>query len=78
MPLFWIVSETEDGKRVFIQESGDPINARLKAVMAGLPGKLTECHELSPAMARTIPKKALGRPLTIEEAGKLLKKMEKP
>lgn len=77
MPLFWIVSETEAGKTVFIQESGDLLMARVKASMAGLEGKFVEMHQLSPTMARTIPKKMQGRPLTIEEAGRLLKRMQR-
>jgi hypothetical protein len=77
MPLFWIVSETEAGKTVFIQESGDLLMARLKASMAGLEGKFVEMHALTPSMARTIPKKMQGRPLSIEEAAGLLKKMQK-
>lgn len=77
MPLFWIVQDTADGKRIFIQESDYLLMARLKASMAGLEGKFVEGHELEPAMARTIPKKMQGRPLTIEEAGKLLQKMQR-
>lgn len=75
MPLFWIVHETEDGKRVFIQEAGDLLMARLKASMAGFEGEFVEGHELEPKMA--VPEKMQGRPLTADEAGRLLKRMQR-
>ena len=78
MPLFWIVHETEHGKRVFIQEAGYLLMARLKASMAGFEGKFVEMHELQPQMEKTIPKKMLGRPLSTDEAARLLKKMQRP
>lgn len=76
MPLFWIVHETEAGKRVFIQEAGDLLMARLKASMAGFEGKFVEGYELEPKMA--VPEKMRGRPLTADEAARLLKRMQKP
>jgi hypothetical protein len=77
MPLFWIVSEADEGRNVFIQESGDLLNARLKASMAGLDGKFVEAHELQPKMATVVPKKMIGRVLTLDEAARLLEKMPK-
>lgn len=77
MPLFWIVSETDKGKVVFIQEAGYLLMARLKASMAGLEGKCVEMHQLEPQMERAIPKKMIGRVLTLDEAAGLLKKMSR-
>jgi hypothetical protein len=74
MPLFWIVSETDKGKRVFIQESGDLLMARLKASMAGMEGKFVEMHKLEPKMEKAVPKKMRGRMLTPGEAAQLLKR----
>lgn len=74
MPHFWIVNETEDGKRVFIQEAGSLITARLKASMAGFEGKFVEAHQLQAKMVKAIPAKMLGRVLMPEEAARLLKK----
>ena len=31
MPLFWLVHEIDGERRVFIQEAGAPITARIKA-----------------------------------------------
>lgn len=76
MPYFWIVNQTDDGKRVFIQESGDLITARLKASMAGFDGKFVEAHQLEPKMVKAIPAKMLGRVLKPEEAGRLLRKFK--
>lgn len=76
MALFWIVQDTPEGKRVFIQESGDLLTARLRASMAGLEGKFVEGHELEPKMAKVVPAKMVGRPLTIDEAARLLRKMQ--
>lgn len=75
MPLFWIVHETEDGKRVFIQEAGDLIMARLKANMAGFEGEFVVGHKLGPNM--TVPEKMQGRPLTADDAKRLLKRMQR-
>lgn len=74
MPHFWIVNETDDGRRVFIQEAGDILNARLKASVAGLEGRFVEAHQLQAKMVEAIPAKMLGRVLTQEEAARLLKK----
>jgi hypothetical protein len=74
MHHFWIVNETDDGKRVFIQEAGDILNARLKASVAGFEGRFVEAHQLQAKMVKAIPAKMLGRVLTQDEAARLLKK----
>jgi hypothetical protein len=38
MPLFWLVHEVDGKRRIFIQEAGALIFARLQAGMAGFKG----------------------------------------
>lgn len=56
MALFWIVQEIEGERRVFIQEAGSLIFARLRAAIAGLGGKFVEAHVLDDKRAQRVPK----------------------
>lgn len=77
MPHFWIVNRTGDDKCVFVQESGDLLVARLKASMAGFDGEFVEAHQLDPKMVKLIPKTAIGRVLSLQEADQVLKRLSK-
>lgn len=72
MALFWIVQEIEGERRVFIQEAGSLIFARLRAAIAGLGGKFVEAHVLDDKRAQRVPKKMIGRALSDREAYALL------
>ena len=68
MPLFWLVNETDDGKRrIFIQEANAMIFARIKASIAGFEGQPVEAHKLDATRARKVPKKMIGRALSNDE-----------
>ena len=72
MPLFWLVHEIGGERRVFIQEAGSLIFARLHAAIAGFTGTFVETHRLDAAMAKKVPKKLIGRTLSAHEAAALL------
>ena len=47
MPLFWLVHDLNGERRIFIQEAGALIFARLKASIAGFDdGEFVETHML--------------------------------
>lgn len=73
-----IVNRTGDRKCVLIQESGDLLMARLKASMAGFDGEFVEAHRLDPKMVQLIPKTAVGRVLSLQEAERVLKRLSRP
>jgi hypothetical protein len=72
MALYWIVHQVGREKRVFIQEAGAPLSARLKAAIAGHGGDYVEHHALDAKTAAKIPKGAIGRVLGQAEAQALL------
>ena len=78
MPLYWIAYGTPRGRQIHIIEASYLLGARLKAQMAGQDGDFVEGHELPKAMARKVPKSALGRPLNSKEAEALVVKMGRP
>ena len=62
MALLWIVHEIDGERRIFIQEAGAFIFARLKAAIAGFDdGEFVEAHMLDAKTARNVPKKMIGR-----------------
>jgi hypothetical protein len=76
MPLFWIVHAIDGQRRVFLQEADAGIFARLKASIAGHPGKFAEMHQLDEKTAKKVPKKLIGRTLTQEEVSMVLDRLE--
>jgi hypothetical protein len=60
---------------VFIQGAAHITFARIKASVSGHEGEFFEALELTPKMAKRVPKKMIGRVLSQEEAAKLLEKM---
>lgn len=68
----WIVHKVDGQPVVFIQEATGAELARLKASLAGFGGEFSEMHELPDAVARKVPKRMRGRPLTRSEAAGLL------
>lgn len=70
--LYWIVHKVDGQPVVFIQEATGAELARLKASLAGFGGEFSEMHELPDAVARKVPKRMRGRPLTRSEAAGLL------
>ena len=76
MPLFWIVHEIDGKRRIFIQEAGALITARIKASIAGFDdGEFVEAHALDAKTARKVPKKMIGRVLSPREVSALLKRL---
>jgi hypothetical protein len=64
MTLYWIVHQVGREKRVFIQEAGAPLSARLKAAIAGHAGAYVEHHALDkPRRRARSPRRAIGRVL---------------
>jgi hypothetical protein len=70
------VHEVGGKRRVFIQEAGALIFARLRASVAGFKGEFVEAHKLDAKTAWKIPKKMQERTLTEREVGELLARME--
>ena len=75
MPLFWLVHEIDRERRVRIQEGGAMIFARLNAMIDGFGGKYVEAHVLDAKTAKRIPKRMVGRTLTLDEAAALLDRL---
>jgi hypothetical protein len=75
MPLFWIVHSHNGQARVFIQEAVHITYARIKANVSGHEGEFFEALELTPKMAKRVPKRMIGRVLSQEEAKGLLEKL---
>ena len=55
MPLFWLVHEIDGKRRVFVQEAGALIFARLHASIAGFKGEFVETHTLDAKRAKRVP-----------------------
>jgi hypothetical protein len=72
--LFWLVFKG-DRLSVIIQPAGGIIAARLRAMLANVPGEFQEGHELDGKTAKKIPKVMIGTPLTRKQANALLKRM---
>ena len=49
MPLFWLVNEIDGKRRIFIQEAGAMIFAKIKASTAGFEGEPVEAYALDKA-----------------------------
>jgi len=75
MLLFRIVHQQDGERRVMICEAGALIFARIEAGKAKFGGTFVEAHELDPKMAKRIPRKAIGRTLTLDEAAALLDRL---
>ena len=75
MALFWMVHEIDGERRVSIQEGSTLNFARLDAVIAGVEGVFVGGHMLDAKTARKIPKKMIGRALTLREANALLDRL---
>jgi hypothetical protein len=73
--LFWIVNKHAGEPRVFLEEAGNVVHARLAAGLKGHDGDFIEAHALGAAVVRKIPKKFIGRVLTAKEAAALLERM---
>jgi hypothetical protein len=72
--LYWLVFKSNDIS-VVIQPAGHIIEARMRAMLAKVPGEFREGHELDDKIARKVPKGMIGRVLSRKEATALLKKM---
>ena len=62
--LFWLVYDDGKDLTLFIQDAGSMVFAQLKAAIAGMEGRCSECFELDAKMVRKVPKKLIGEPLT--------------
>ena len=63
---------------VFIQPAGHIIEARMRAMIANVPGEFQEGYELDDKTAKKVPKRMIGRVLSRKEATALLKKLSAP
>lgn len=75
MPLFFIIHRIEGKERIWLQEASYGIFARMKAALAGLKGDYVAIGDVDDKTARKVPKKMIGRLLSQDEAGELLKRM---
>jgi hypothetical protein len=73
--LFWLVYGEGADITLFIQPASTIVSARLKAAIAGMDSGFQEGYELEAKMARKVPKKQIGKPLSQKEANALLKKL---
>lgn len=72
--MVWMVFEIAGEKYVWIEE-GDLLMARLKASLAGHTDGFVEAHHLDAKTAKKVPKSALRKKLSSEEAMQLLKRL---
>jgi hypothetical protein len=72
--MVWLVFQEAGEKYVYIDER-DLLMARLKASMAGHTEGFVECHKLDAKMSKRIPKAAIRRRLSNDEAMRLLQKI---
>jgi hypothetical protein len=72
--LFWLVFKAKDIS-VIIQPAGHIIEARMRAMLANVPGEFQEGHELDDKTAKKVPKAMIGRLMSREEATALLRKL---
>ena len=75
MALFWIVHDFGGERRVRIQSADAMIFARLRAAIGGFKGTFVEAHPLDAKTAKRIPKRMIGRALTLDEAAALLDRL---
>lgn len=75
MALFSIVHDVGGERRVYIQEAGSLIFARLHAGIADLGGAFVEVHALDDETAREVPAKIIGRMLSDRESHALLNRI---
>lgn len=73
--MWWTVYETQEGRVIIIQKASALIYARLIIEAGKQDWSFIEAHELDDKIAKRIPKNMQGRPLTMKEAGRLLKKI---
>ena len=74
--LFWVVFKADDIS-VIIQPTDHLITARMRAMLANVPGEFQEGHELDDKTAKKLPKGMIGRLLSRKEATALLKRLDK-
>jgi len=62
-------------RRLFVQEATTELYAALRSAIAGFEGKFVEAHMLDARTVRRIPKKAIGRVLSLKEGKALIERM---
>jgi hypothetical protein len=73
--LFWLVFKHGGNISVIIQPADHIVEARMRAMLAKVPGEFQEGHELDDKTAKKVPKGMIGRVLSRKEATALLKKL---
>lgn len=73
--LFWLVFKRNDETILVIQPATMMDYAQLRASIALGDGKYQEGYELDDKMAKKVPKKQIGKPLTQKQANALLKRL---
>jgi hypothetical protein len=74
--LWWLVFSDAKAISVIIQPADHIIEARMRAMLADVPGKFQEGHELDAKTAKKVPKGMIGRVLSRKDATALLRKLE--
>lgn len=73
---FLIIHEADDGTQpVFVTPAHFLMAARLKAMLANHPGTYIQGGPLTPAQARKVPRKLIGRTLTRAETSELQQRL---
>jgi hypothetical protein len=57
---FWLVFKKGKAVTLLIQPAGDIITARMRAMLANVPGEFREGYKLDDKMAKKVPKKQIG------------------
>ena len=60
MSLWWVVRDTDEGRKFYLQEAGDPLYAALKSALAGFEGKWVESIPLDAKTAKRVKKNSWG------------------
>jgi hypothetical protein len=75
MLLYWLCYRHNNQISVVIEPGASPIHARMRAALVGLDeGEFTEAHELDRKWR--LSQAMIGRRLSLEEAKRLLAKLE--
>ena len=54
MALYWIVRETNEGRKFYLQEAGSDLDASRRSAMAGFEGALAEIILLDARTAKRV------------------------
>jgi hypothetical protein len=70
--LFWIVRETDAGRKFYLQEAGSDLDAARRSAMAGFEGALAEVIPLDARTAQRVSPQDIGRVMSMDEAQRII------